>query len=173
MPPALQIPPVPDPQPFTQTERLSVDGLTWLRNLRTTITTLINTAFGAAGTPRPLGGSRQISVREAAGIQDAIDYLDIPVDWTRISGYTVRAQVEVRTDDPSTSVTPSIANVTDGTSDAGVACVAIAADYSGANQKQTITITVPVVRARKLYRLKLTPSDANNGVYGIGYLEIV
>ena len=125
------------------------------------------------GIPRPLGGSRQISCALLAAIQNCIDWLDIPIDWTAVGTAVVRAQVEVRANG-TTTVTPSIYNVTDATTVVtGVACSATATDYSGSNQKQTLVIPAPGSLARKLYRLRLTASDAVKGVFGLGYIELV
>jgi hypothetical protein len=51
-----------------------------------------------------------------------------------------------------------------------VACTATAADYSGANQKQTITVTL--ASGIKKYRLQGTPSNTTNATFVIGYLEV-
>lgn len=118
----------------------------------------------------PLGGSRQTTVALVASAQDAVDYIDIELDGTNLAGFTVQARVEVRTLAAGTSVTPKIRNLTDSTdAGTGVACTATAADYSGSNQKQTFTVTLAA--GVKKYRLMLTPSNATNGVLGIGYIE--
>jgi hypothetical protein len=119
----------------------------------------------------PLGGSRNTSIPQVASAQDAVDYIDIEIDGTNLSGLTCALRVEVRTVNAATSVTPKLRNVTDG-SDAGtgVACSATNADYSGTNQKQTITVTI--ASGVKKYRLMLTPSNVTHPTFGIGYVEI-
>jgi hypothetical protein len=116
----------------------------------------------------PLGGSRSTAIFNNVAT-DAQDYIDFVPRTGEFTGATVQAVVEVRTLDGGTSVTPKIRNLTDST-DAiiGLACTATNADYSGTNQRQTLGFT-PV--AGKRYRLMLTPSNATNGVYGIGFVE--
>lgn len=118
----------------------------------------------------PLGGSRQTTVPLVASAQDAIDYLDIELDGDELAGLTCQLRVEVRAG-AATAVTPKLRNVTDGTdAGTGTSCSATNSDYSGTNQKQTITVTIAA--GVKKYRLQLTPANTTNGVYGIGYLEI-
>lgn len=118
----------------------------------------------------PLGGSRNNALQHNAVI-DAFDYLDIELDGTNLGGLTVQARVEVRVENSGLSVTPSIRNVTDS-SDAGtgVACNATTADYSGSNQKQTITVTLAA--GLKKYRLRLTPTNNTYMFWSLGFLEI-
>lgn len=127
-------------------------------------------ALSSARHNYSLGGSRQITLPQVAAAQDAIDYLDVELDSTLLGGLTVQARVECRTLNGATGITPKIRNVTDG-SDAGTgaACTATAADYGGADQKQTI----PVVLAAgiKKYRLQGTPANTTHGTFTIGQLE--
>lgn len=110
------------------------------------------------------GGSRQISVPLVAAAQDAIDYFDIDLDGS--AGYVVTVKVEVRTSNAATSVTPKVRNITDASdSVVGSACTATAADYSGANSKQTLTLVLAA--GVKTYRFQLTPQNVTNPVYGI------
>src|SRR5262245_1839419 len=46
---------------------------------------------------------------------DADDYNDIEIDSTELTGLTVQARVEVRTNNPLISITPKIRNATDST----------------------------------------------------------
>lgn len=118
-----------------------------------------------------LGGSRTQSVPQVAAAQDAIDWIDVEIDGTLLSGLTIQARVEVRSAAAGTSVTPTVRNMTDSTTaGTGVSCSATAADYSGTNQKQTIALTI--ASGIKKYRLQLTPSNTTNPVMGIGYIEI-
>jgi hypothetical protein len=119
-----------------------------------------------------LGGSRSTAVPLVASAQDAVDYVDVEIDSSSVIGLTKKVRVEVRTFNAATSVTPSLKNVTDGTTvGTGVACSATAADYSGTNQIQSITVTLTT--GIKKYRLQLTPSNTTHPVFGIGYLEIL
>lgn len=132
--------------------------------LKNNIVSLASTRVG-----RSLGGSRTApnfavvdpntfrlrSKYPGLGPHDAESYLDVEIDQTLMSGLTVRARVEVRTNNPGVSITPKIRNVTDATdAGTGAACTATAADFSGTNQKQTITITL--ASGIKKYRLMYT-----------------
>lgn len=118
-----------------------------------------------------LGGSRTVSVAQVASAQDAINWVDIELDGTNMGGLTKQLRVEVRVANAATSVTPKLRNVTDATdAGVGVACSATNADYSGTNQKQTITVTI--ASGVKKYRLQLTPSNTTHPCFGIGYVEI-
>jgi len=119
----------------------------------------------------PLGGSRSVSLPLAATAQDAESWIDVEIDGTNQGGMTGRLRVECRTANAATSVTPKLRNVTDSTdAGIGVACTATNADYSGANQKQTITVTI--ASGVKKYRLQGTPGNATNPTFVIGYLEL-
>lgn len=117
-----------------------------------------------------LGGSRTIALARTAAAQDAIDYLDVEIDGTNLTGLTKQARVEVRTLG-ATTVTPKVRNVTDSTdAGTGVACAGTAADYSGTNQKQTIALTI--ASGVKKYRLMATPSATTDDTFAIGGIEI-
>jgi hypothetical protein len=119
----------------------------------------------------PLGGSRNQALQHNAVI-DAYDYLDIEIDSDDVDGKTVQARVEVRVGNSGISVTPQIYNVTDASVEVtGSACSATNADYSGTDQKQTLTIT-PASGVKK-YRLRLTPSANTHPVWGIGLIEVL
>lgn len=119
----------------------------------------------------PLGGSRSVSLPLVASAQNAEDYLDIEIDGTNLGGFTANLRVECRTTNAGTSVTPKLRNMTDSTdAGTGAACSATATDYSGANQKQTIVVTIAA--GIKKYRLQGTPSNVTNPTFVIGYLEI-
>lgn len=117
-----------------------------------------------------LGGSRSQALPQVASAQDADSYIDIELDGTNLGGITKQARIECRTFNAATSVTPKVRNVTDAT-DAGVgaACSATNADYSGANQKQTIALTIAA--GVKKYRLQGTPSNVTHPTFVIGYIE--
>lgn len=128
-------------------------------------------ALASARLTYHLGGSRQVAIPLVASAQDAIDWVDIELDGTNMGGLTKQLRVEVRVANAATSVTPKLRNVTDATdAGVGVACSATNADYSGTNQKQTITVTI--ASGVKKYRLQLTPSNTTHPCFGIGYVEI-
>ena len=117
-----------------------------------------------------LGGSRLTPLALSATTQDAPEWIDIELDGTNATGLTKQLRVECRSANVGTSITPKLRNITDGTdAGVGVACSATNADYSGANQKQTIAVTLAA--GVKKYRLQGTPSNATDLTYLIGYLE--
>lgn len=117
-----------------------------------------------------LGGSRALGVRSASAIE-VPEYVDIELDGTKYAGLTVRARVEVRTANAATSVTPKIRNMTAGTdAGTGVSSTGTAADYSGTNQKQSITVTLAA--GLNKYRLQVTGGNATNDIFAIGYIEV-
>lgn len=129
----------------------------------------------ALASPRPMfmGGSRSRGVRGVTGALtiNAVDWLDLELDGTKLAGFTVRVRVEVRTDAVGTSVTPRVQNITDATTAVtGSACTSVAQDYQGTNQIQTLSFT-PAAGLKK-YRLQLTAGDNAADVYGIAYVEV-
>lgn len=136
---------------------------------------LISLASRRAG--RALGGSRTLpvfavlddetgdfeSLPPGLGPHDVDDYLDIEIDATNQAGMTFQARVEVRTRWPGNTITPKIRNVTANTdAGTGVACATSAPDYTGANQKQTIAITLAA--GINKYRLQYTLSKLGYGM---------
>jgi hypothetical protein len=126
-------------------------------------------AIASARLRGTLGGSRQVSVPKVAAAQDAIDYHDVEIDGTGLGGLSVRARVEVRTDNAATGVIPKIRNMTDST-DAVVGVSSTSTTWGGTNSYQTLTFT-PTTGIKK-YRLQATPANATNPVYVIGDIEI-
>jgi len=119
-----------------------------------------------------LGGSRITALPQTASAQDAVEWRDVEIDGTNLSGFTARLRVECRVINAATSVTPKLRNVTDSTdaTSTGVACSATNSDYSGTNQKQTLTATI--ASGVKKYRLMGTPSNTTHPTFVIGDLEI-
>lgn len=117
-----------------------------------------------------LGGSRSLGIPRAAVATNVPDWIDIEIDGTNGAGLTNQLRVEVRSGDGVVSVTPKLRNVTDA-SDAGtgVAATGNATDYSGSNQKQTISVTL--ASGVKKYRLMGTPSANTQDTFAVGYLE--
>lgn len=128
-------------------------------------------ALGLRRATYHLGGSRTVSLPLVASAQDAHDWIDVEIDGTELGAFTAQLRVECRTTNAGTSVTPKLRNVTDSTdAGTGAACTATNTDYSGANQKQTITVTIAA--GVKKYRLQGTPSNTTNATFVIGYLEL-
>lgn len=141
-------------------------------------------AIVSAGLGRYMGGSRDIpnnpginlfggplkSKQNGVGPYDVYDYVDIEIDGTNQTGITFRARVECRTDRAGCTITPKIRNITTSTDMVtGAACAAGAVDFSGTNQKQTLTFT-PTTGANK-YRLMFTLSSPSGSTWMIGELE--
>jgi hypothetical protein len=119
----------------------------------------------------PLGGSREVGLPQVASQQNIPSWLDIELDGTSLGGFTKQLRVECRVSNAAMSITPTLRNVTDASdAAAGAACSATAADYSGSNQKQTVTATLAA--GVKKYRLTGTPSSTTHFAFVIGYLEI-
>lgn len=112
-----------------------------------------------------LGGSRHIGL-EGTGAQDAADYINLRLNGSRLSGFTVRARVEVLTEAAGTSVTPRIYDVT-----AAAVLATGTASTSTAWAEQVITLTLP--SADRQFRLQLVKSNADARVFGIGVIEIL
>jgi len=128
-------------------------------------------ALGSRRAVYRLGGSRIVSLPLVASAQDAAEWIDVEIDGTNLAAFTANLRVECRTMAAGTSVTPKLRNVTDATdAGTGVACVATATDYSGANQKQTVVVTLAA--GIKKYRLQGTPSNTTNATFIIGDLEV-
>lgn len=129
-------------------------------------------ALASARLTHALGGSRSVALPLVASAQKAPEYIDIELDGTLLSGLTIQVRAECRTAHADTSVTPELYNVTDlvVASAAGAACVATSTDYDGANQKQTLAVTLAA--GVKVYRLRGTPSNTTHPTFVVGYLEI-
>jgi hypothetical protein len=112
-----------------------------------------------------LGGSRHIGI-EGTGAQDVLDYAPLILNGTRLEGLTVRARVEVMTENASTTVTPRIQDI-----DAATTLVSGTACSSTTWEEQELTITLPLASHR--VRFQVVKSDANARVYAIGVIEIV
>lgn len=138
-------------------------GYQTANNLRGNLIALVSRRDG-----RSLGGSRALpnfavydprqmifrSKYPGVGPHDAENYIDVEIDGTNLSGLTARARVEVR-GRAGVSITPKVRNMTDSTdAGTGAACTASNPDFSGTNQKQTITLTL--ASGVKKYRLQYT-----------------
>lgn len=136
----------------------------------TTITGIPTATEDPRATTHQLGGSRSVALISSSYVE-VIDWIDFVPATGEFEGATVTAQVEVRTANAGTSVTPKIRNVTDSTDAVtGSACTATNADYSGTQQRQSLSFT-PV--AGKRYRLMITGSNTTNSIYGIGQIKVV
>lgn len=133
---------------------------------------------------RPLGGSREVpnapvatpltgllrSKHYGLGPFDAYEYVDVEIDGTNQAGITHQARVAVRVAASGLTITPKVRNVTDSTdAGVGVACTAADPAYGGANQKQTIALTIAV--GVKTYRLQYTLNSPSGDSWCGGELE--
>lgn len=118
---------------------------------------------------RNLGGSRTIAIL-GGSFQNASDWRDVELDGDALDGIDVVAKVECRITSGE-SVTPVVWNVTDDeAAGTGVECTSEDPDYLGANQVQTISVTLAA--GAKKYRLKGDQAPGITGSYFIGNLEI-
>ncbi len=87
------------------------------------------------------------------------------------TGVVIQVRVRVRVENAGITVTPRIYNVTDSsvpTQSGAAACSATAADFSGSNQQQTISLTP--VSGKKKYKVQITPSAATYQAWASGVL---
>lgn len=99
------------------------------------------------------GGSEVVGFGVGAGTGwlTALDCLEFEIDntGTQVSASAnliAQVRVSVRVENAGITVTPRIYNITDSTvptQSGAVACSAILTDFSGTNQKQTISLTIP------------------------------
>jgi hypothetical protein len=134
----------------------------------------------AAGTFHrsvPIGGSKTRGLR-FAGTIDAIDAVEFEIDNTSNAvsssdGLHVPITVLVRVENASIAVTPRIYNVTqaaEATVTGAAACVAIADDYSGADQRQTLLLTLQT--GLNVYKLQFTATDSTYQFWGQGWRSL-
>ena len=126
-------------------------------------------ALASAGLVFPLGGSRYAALPRAASYQNAVEWIDVRLDGTLLSGLLVTCYIDCRTDGTG-SVTPRILNVDTAGFTAGSACSASALDYSGSQQQQEISLTLASGLNR--YRLQGLPSANTVDCYVNGYIKI-
>lgn len=111
-----------------------------------------------------LGGSRETSVL-VNGTFDVVEYRDIDLAEEELTGLTHRARVEGKTANATTSVTPIIRNVTDGT-DLATGTAITATSFT----EQLLAMTLPE-GASKRYRLRGQTNNATNEVWLLGVCE--
>lgn len=140
--------------------------------------------LASAREGRSLGGSREVpnnpvhtpitgtlaSKNPGVGPFDAYNFVDIEIDGTNQVGMTFQARVEVRVGMQGQSITPKIRNITAGT-DAGVGAACTAGDpaYAGANQRQTIALTI--LTGVNKYRLQYTLGRPSGNTWAAGEIE--
>jgi len=108
-------------------------------------------ALGCFGRNQYGGGSEIVGfgVGVGTGQLQAYDSVEFEIDNTsnQISGsanVVIQVRVMVRVENAGISVTPRVFNITDSsvpTQSGAAACTATASDFSGTNQKQTISFT--------------------------------
>jgi hypothetical protein len=114
----------------------------------------------------PIGGSRDRGL-DGTGAQDAIDYQEIELDGDLLAGFTIRARVQIKTENAGTTITPQIWDVTTA---AVLVTTGGSASASLVWASQDLVLTLPPAVRR--YKLQFVKSNANFQVWGIGYLEI-
>jgi hypothetical protein len=112
---------------------------------------------------RQLGGSREQGV-QGSGSLDPPEFRQVQLDSTNLSGLSIRARVETKTNNAGTSVQPKIRNVTDSTD-----------TVTGSSHTNTTfteeLLAISVVAGTKKYQLQLVTNNANNPVFGFGHIE--
>lgn len=126
----------------------------------------LNAAHARGAKGGWLGGSRA-QLFSASSEVKVYDWWDVYLDWTKLDGLTVKARVEVYTENAGTSVTARVKNVTDSANFDSTA-------YSTADTwaEQIITITAPAVLGVKKYRLYVFGSNTTNRVGALGQIEV-
>ncbi len=123
-------------------------------------------------------GGDNVNGFDSASVWDAFNQGDgVEIDNTSnqisgLSGVVVQVRVKLRVSDASINVTPRIYNVTDAavaTTSGAAACSAIATDFSGSNQKQTLALTL--ANGKKKYKLQLVPSGGGHQAWASGVLS--
>jgi len=110
-----------------------------------------------------LGGSRSASVT-GASYQDAQEFRDLVIPDADSAGAVWVAEVELLCENPATTITPKIRNITDSTDTVvGTACAATT--WGGTNSYQSLSFT-PV--SGKRYRLQFVKSDDVYRCWGVG-----
>lgn len=102
-----------------------------------------------------LADARFVAIPAGGGVQDAPNYVEFMVPTSASLGFVYRVEVETRTEDAATTVTPRLYNVTDSTAVwTGAAGVETAWGPAAYQLSSAVTIL-----AGKRYRLQATKSD--------------
>lgn len=116
-----------------------------------------------------LGGSALAGVSSAGPATiDAFGYVDVMLDSAALPLTTsVTAVVQLRTADPSVSVTPHVYDVTNPLSPT------LQGSGSAVTGTDWTSVAFPITRnaGQRFYRLRLTPDTADVDVFALGYLE--
>ncbi len=135
----------------------SADVNEWLKNIEATLALRIGVGY--------LGGSRSQPLK-VASFTVVPEYIDVELDGTEVAGITVRARVEVRTTNASTSVQPRIVEVDAAGAFVGVLVTGAAYNADTNWDRQTLVFT-PLTGVH-FYRLEIVGGDALNNIFGIG-----
>jgi hypothetical protein len=121
-------------------------------------------ALAATRLEKSFGGSREASVN-VNGVFDVIEFRDVELDATKLTGLTVRARVEGKTANAATSVTPIVRDVT-GSIDQVIGAAITATSFT----EQILSMT-PLGGGVRKYRLRGNTNNATNDVWLLGVCE--
>lgn len=128
--------------------------------------------LAALRSHRFMGGSRSTALQHD-DVVNIFDWVDIEFDGTHFQsgGWTIRVRVELRVENAALAITPKVRNITDG-SDAvvGTTCNASDDDYSGTDQKQSLSFTPAT--GTKVYRVQITPTTDTYMFWAIAQWEM-
>ncbi len=119
---------------------------------------------------RPLGGSRNQSPDASVSMQDAINYIDVKVDWSQIPNLDVKADVEMRT---SSAGAPVFAEITEVSAVGAVVGTAVSLSSSASTTFVKVNATLPRQTGIRYYRLRHRSSVTPVETYAIGGFEYV
>lgn len=125
----------------------------------------------------PIGGSRTRGLMYT-GVIDAVDSVPFDIDNTgnyvgSSSGVLVPITVWVRVESSLIAVIPRLYNMTlssVASTAGGVACTATADDYTGANQRQTLLLSLP--SGVNTFKLQFVSTGATHQFWGQGWRSL-
>lgn len=114
-----------------------------------------------------LGGSKVFAIPFGGGAQDAVDSIEFVAPSTTETGFGYKVVCQVITQNASTTVTPSLYNVTDSTTTwTGSAGTQTA--WGSAAEQISSNLTLA---AGKRYKLQFTKSNDTYEGWGIGFVR--
>lgn len=119
---------------------------------------------------RPLGGSRNQSPDASTSMQNAIDYIDVKVDWSQIPNLDVRADIEMRTSNGANSVG---AEITEVSSAGAIVGLSVSLGTSASTSFVKAAATLPRQTGIRYYRLRHNSTGSAVETYAIGGFEYV
>jgi hypothetical protein len=112
---------------------------------------------------RDLGGSREMGV-QGSGALDVPEFREKEIISTNVTGMTIRARVNTRTNNAGTSVQPKVRNVSDSSD------TVTGTSHTSTSFTEELLAVTPV-SGTKRYKMMVITNNANNLVFGFGHLE--